>query len=99
MRPSSLVACLFLGQLLSAGLAARYTGSFNWAESWMMGFGMLGRAELAFVVRDIAYAQHAIITDEMFYTLMFTAFALNIIVPLAIRWWKPYFLRSIATQQ
>jgi Kef-type K+ transport system membrane component KefB len=86
-----LFVCLFFGQVLSAGLAARYTAGFNWSESWMIGFGMLGRAELAFVVMDIAYVQHSIISDEMFYTLMFTAFALNVAVPLTIRWWKPRF--------
>jgi len=85
---------LFTAQILSAGLAARYTAGFNWSESWMIGFGMLGRAELAFVVMDIAYVQHNVISNEMFYTLMFTAFALNVAVPLTIRWWKPHFLRG-----
>lgn len=85
----ALVVCLFIGQTLSAGLAARYTGNFSWAESWLIGFGMLGRAELAFVVMDIAYNQHQIINEEMFYTLMTTAFCLNLAVPLTIRWWKP----------
>lgn len=83
---------LFIGQVLSAGLAARFTGGFRWAESWMIGFGMLGRAELAFVVMDIAYTQEQIINDEMFYTLMFTAFALNVLVPVTIRLWKPRFM-------
>jgi len=85
---------LFLAQVLSAGLAARYTGNFNWVESWMIGFGMLGRAELAFVVMDIAYVQNPILSDEMFYTLMFTAFCLNVAVPLTIRGWKARFLRG-----
>ena len=85
----ALVVCLFIGQTLSAGLAARYTGSFSWAESWLIGFGMLGRAELAFVVMDIAYTQRQIINEEMFYTLMATAFCLNVAVTLTIRWWKP----------
>jgi Kef-type K+ transport system membrane component KefB len=85
----ALVVCLFIGQTLSAGLAARYTGNFSWAESWLIGFGMLGRAELAFVVMDIAYTQRQIINEEMFYTLMATAFCLNVAVPLTIRWWKP----------
>ena len=80
---------LFIGQVLSAGLAARFTGGFEWNESWLIGFGMLGRAELAFVVMDIAYVEHSIINDEMFYTLMFTAFALNLLVPVTIRLWKP----------
>jgi Na+:H+ antiporter len=79
---------LFTGQILSAGLAARFTGKFDWPSSWMIGFGMLGRAELALVVIDIAYVQHQIFTDEVFYTLMFTAFWLNVSVPISIRWWK-----------
>ena len=82
---------LFIGQVLSAGLAARFTGNFDWPASWMIGFGMLGRAELAFVVMDIAYVQHQIMTAEAFYTLMLAAFLLNISVPLTIRWWKFYF--------
>jgi hypothetical protein len=52
---------------------------------------MLGRAELAFVVIDIAYVQHNILSVEAFYTLMMTAFILNMSVPLSIRWWKSRF--------
>jgi Kef-type K+ transport system membrane component KefB len=85
---------LFIGQVLSAGLAARYTGGFDWPESLMIGFGMLGRAELAFVVLDIAYVQHNIMSTDTFYTLMITAFMLNISVPLTIRWWKTRFANS-----
>jgi Kef-type K+ transport system membrane component KefB len=91
-----LAACLLVGQVLSAGLAARFTGGFKWAASWMIGFGMLGRAELAFVVLDIAYVQNQIISEHMFYTLMATAFCLNVAVPLTIRWWKPYFLKELS---
>lgn len=79
---------LFIAQVLSAALAARYTGSFDWPASWMIGFGMLGRAELAFVVMDIAYVQHKIMSIEAFYTLMLASFLLNCSVPLTIRWWK-----------
>lgn len=79
---------LFVGQILSAGLAARFTGRFPWYDSWLIGFGMLGRAELAFVVMNIAFVQHQVISAEMFYTLMVTAFFLNVSVPLTIRWWK-----------
>ncbi len=88
----ALTAGLFVTQIASAGLAARYTGAFSWPESLMIGFGMLGRAELAFVVMDIAYVQHSILSDEAFYTLMFTAFWLNVAVPVTIAWWKPYFI-------
>ncbi|MCU7827996.1 MAG: cation:proton antiporter [Candidatus Thiodiazotropha sp. (ex Myrtea sp. 'scaly one' KF741663)] len=82
---------LFFAQIISASLAARYTGKYSWEDSMMIGFGMLGRAELAFVVMDIAYVQNSILSTEAFYTLMFTAFWLNVAVPLTIRWWKPYY--------
>ena len=51
--------------------------------------GLLGRAELAFVVLDIAYVQHNLINTEAFYTLMIRAFWLNVSVPLTISYWKP----------
>jgi hypothetical protein len=58
----------------------------------MIGIGMLGRAELAFIVINIAFVQNKIIDVTQFYTLMFTAFLLNLTVPLALKWWKPYYL-------
>jgi len=79
---------LFVGQISSASLAAKYTGNFDWPSSLMIGFGMLGRAELAFVVMNIAFVQYNIMSVEAFYTLMLTAFLLNLSVPLTIRWWK-----------
>jgi len=82
---------VFVIQVLSAMLAARLTARFAWHDSLLIGFGMLGRAELAFVVLDIGYVQNDIFTDQAFFTLMFTAFCLNIAVPLTIRWWRPYF--------
>ena len=88
---ATLVAAIFVSQIASAGLAARYTSGMDWRGSVMVGFGMLGRAELAFIVMDIAYAQNAILTTEAFYTLMGTAFALNILVPITIRLWKPVY--------
>jgi hypothetical protein len=56
---------------------------------------MLGRAELAFVVLDIAYVQNRILTTEAFYMLMGTAFILNILVPVTIRMWKPVYLAGL----
>ena len=85
-------------QIISAGLAAKYTSGMNNAQSLMIGFGMLGRAELAFVVMDIAYVQHGIIPVEAFFTLMITAFFLNVLVPITISWWRPYYQRSIESK-
>ena len=82
---------VFVFQILSAGLAARFTGGYKWHESVMIGLGMLGRAELAFIVIDIAYTEHHIFNREQFYTLIFATFLLNIAVPLSINRWKPYY--------
>ncbi len=82
---------LIVVQTLSASIAARYTGGFDFKESVMIGFSMLGRAELFFVVLDIAYVQYSIINKEVFFTLMATAFCLNVAVPIFILLWKPYF--------
>lgn len=79
---------LFIGQIVSASTAAYYTGKFDWPSSLLIGFGMLGRAELAFVVLNIAFVQYKIMSKEAFYTLMLTSFLLNVSVPLTIRWWK-----------
>jgi Kef-type K+ transport system membrane component KefB len=86
------IACI---QVISAGLAAKYTSGMNNAESFMIGLGMLGRAELAFVVMDIAYVQHGIMPVEAFFTLMITAFGLNVMVPVTISWWRPHYIRSL----
>lgn len=88
----TLFILVFTFQILSAALAARFTGRYAWHQSVMVGLGMLGRAELAFIVINIAYTQNQIITLEQFYILVATLFLLNISVPLAIKWWKPYYI-------
>jgi Kef-type K+ transport system membrane component KefB len=87
----TLFTSVLILQILSAALAARYTGHYKWHESIMIGFGMLGRAELAFIVIDIAYVENHLINIEQFYSLMITIFLLNIMVPTLIKWWKPYY--------
>ncbi len=93
---AAMVLGVFVVQVATAASAARYTGGMQWQQSLMIGFGMLGRAELAFVVMDIAYVQNAILPLEAFYTLMITAFVLNVAVPLTIRWWRPYYMAAEA---
>jgi Kef-type K+ transport system membrane component KefB len=93
-----LFTCLFFGQIGSALLAAKYTGQFSWEDSLMIGFGMLGRAELAFVVMEIAYVQTKVMSADAFYTLMITCFLLNLSVPLTIRWWKQRFAPTSVTK-
>jgi Kef-type K+ transport system membrane component KefB len=93
---AALTIGLFFVQISTAGLAAKYTGGMTWHQALMIGFGMLGRAELAFVVMDIAYVQHKILHVDAFFTLMITAFFLNVSVPLTIRWWRPYYNAAAA---
>jgi len=88
----TLFVIVFIFQVLSASIAAKYTGGYSTKESVMIGFGMLGRAELAFVVINLAFTEHHIISEVQFYALIMTIFLLNISVPLAIKWFKPYFL-------
>jgi Kef-type K+ transport system membrane component KefB len=87
----TLFLAVLILQVLSAALAAKYTGRYKWHESLMIGFGMLGRAELAFIVIDIAYVENHLINIEQFYSLMITIFLLNVTVPTVIKWWKPYY--------
>lgn len=93
-QTAALTVGLIIAQISSAAIAARYTGGVGWPGGLMIGFGMLGRAELAFVVIDIAYVQNAIINTEAFYTLMSTAFWLNVAVPITITLWKPVYLKQ-----
>jgi Kef-type K+ transport system membrane component KefB len=89
-----MTVALIVIQVASAGLAARFTAKFSWPDSLLIGCGMLGRAELAFVVLDIAYVQHRILSTEAFYVLMFSAFWMNVMVPVSISGWKRYFDRE-----
>jgi Kef-type K+ transport system membrane component KefB len=93
-----LLVAILIAQISTASLAARYTGGFSFHESMLIGFGMLGRAELAFVVMGIAYIQNPILSTEAFYTLMFTTFWLNVAVPVTLTLWKPYYDRAIRSE-
>ncbi|HFB54117.1 MAG TPA: cation:proton antiporter [Sulfurimonas autotrophica] len=83
---------VFVFQVLSAAFAARFTGGYQWHQSVMVGLGMLGRAELAFIVIDIAYADNHIIDFHQFYILICAIFMLNLTVPMVIKWWEPYYM-------
>ena len=78
-------------QIISAGGAAKFTGGYSNRDSILIGLGMLGRAELAFIVINIAYVQNQLITQQEFYILVFTTFLLNISVPLLIKAYTPYY--------
>ncbi|MDH4944135.1 cation:proton antiporter [Sulfurimonas sp. C5] len=88
----TLFAAVFILQVLSAALAAKYTGRYAWYQSIMIGLGMLGRAELAFIVIDIAFVNEHLIDLKQFDILILTIFLLNITAPMVIKWWEPYYM-------
>lgn len=88
----TLFVVVFVFQVLSAAFAARFTGGYQWHQSVMVGLGMLGRAELAFIVIDIAYTENQIIDFHQFYILICAIFMLNLTVPMVIKWWEPYYM-------
>lgn len=91
---------LFIGQFVSAAGAARYVpGGFTWAEAGMIGFGMMGRAELFFVVLDLCYNEHDIMTKEMFVTFALTAMLMNVSVPICISLYKPYYVKHAMPEE
>lgn len=65
-----------VGQVLSAGGMARREG-LSWTESLSVGVGMMGRAEMAFILASLGLSL-GIINDEVFSVLIFTTFLLNI---------------------
>jgi len=89
-----LYLAVLIFQILSAAFAAKYTGGYSNKDSLLIGIGMLGRAELAFIVINIAYVQNHLISKEEFYTLMFATFLLNISVPLLLKWYKPIYEKN-----
>ena len=86
-----LFSAVFIFQILSAAFAARFTWNFEWKDSMMIWFWMLWRAELAFIVINIAFVQEWIINKHQFYILMLTTFLLNVSVPLMLKFWEPYY--------
>eukprot|EP00927_Polykrikos_kofoidii_P053412 TRINITY_DN4790_c0_g3_i2.p1 TRINITY_DN4790_c0_g3~~TRINITY_DN4790_c0_g3_i2.p1 ORF type:complete len:789 (+),score=169.42 TRINITY_DN4790_c0_g3_i2:93-2459(+) len=86
---------LFIGQFVSAAGAARFVpGGFDIYESALIGFGMMGRAELFFVVLELCYVEHHIMTRDMVCTFAFVAMLMNVSVPVCITLFKPVYIRA-----
>jgi len=86
-------AILWVGQFISATVSARYVpGGFDWVESALVGFGMLGRAELYFVVLNIAKTE-GIFDNSIFFPMAVAAMFMNITLPIAISAFKPVYAK------
>ena len=71
------------GQIVSAGAMARREG-FTWVESLSIGVGMMGRAEMAFVLASLGLSMQ-VISNEVFSILIFTTFLLNIMTVIGLK--------------
>ncbi|MDA0327644.1 MAG: cation:proton antiporter [Gemmatimonadetes bacterium] len=74
---------VIVGQIVSAGGMALRMG-LPAREALTVGVGMCGRAELAFILAALAFAQGAI-DASVFSVLIFTAFVLNLFTPMALK--------------
>jgi len=79
----ALVITCVIVQVISAGGMARLA-KFSKVESLTIGIGMVGRAEMAFILAAIGLKLGAI-TDTIFSILVFSTFILNIIASLGLK--------------
>lgn len=76
------VSCVLI-QVISAGGMAKLA-KFSNAESFTIGVGMVGRAEMAFILAAIGLKLGAI-SDSVFSILVFSTFILNIIATFGLK--------------
>lgn len=84
-------ASVFIASWLAAKTKLTPVLYFLAAGCVLVNLGWLPTHSTPFIAMNIAYTQHGIFTEEVFYTLMFTIFWLNIAVPVTIRFWRPYY--------
>jgi Kef-type K+ transport system membrane component KefB len=79
----ALTAACGVGQVISAGSMARREG-FPWIESITVGVGMMGRAEMAFVLAALGLSMNAI-SNEVFSVLIFVTFLMNMMAIVGLK--------------
>ncbi len=95
-----LVAALIIGffQFGTAYFAGKNTSKLHVHDAILLGFSMLPRDVLAFVVLGIATTTGLIIDDSLFVIVtVFTILLLNIATSLSIYWYKPRYIKSQET--
>jgi Kef-type K+ transport system membrane component KefB len=80
----SLVVGVIIIQVLSAGFMAR-VAKFNTIESFTIGIGMTGRAEMAFILAAIGQKME-ILDDNLFSIIVFSTFILNFFASFGLRY-------------
>jgi len=79
----ALTTFCFLGQIISAGGMARLI-KFTPTESFTIGVGMCGRAEMAFIMAALGL-DSGVISQEVFSVLVFTSFILNLVTVVGLK--------------
>ncbi len=91
---SSLIAAFFIGvfQYLTAYFAGLKTSRLPRHDARLLGFSMLPRDVIAFVILGLAITTKLIQNDSLFVIVtIVTVLILNIITTLFIRWFKPHY--------
>ena len=79
----ALTSACAVGQIVSAGGMARREG-FSWLESLTVGVGMMGRAEMAFVLAALGLSMNAI-SEDVFSILIFVTFLMNMLAIIGLK--------------
>ena len=81
---SALVVGCIIFQIASAGGMAKIA-KFSNIESFTIGVGMTGRAEMAFILAAIGLKMN-VLDDTLFSILVFSTFILNIFASIGLKW-------------
>jgi len=88
----ALVLSTVISQIISAGGMARLE-NFSGIESLSIGIGMVGRAEMAFILAAIGLKMGAI-NDNVFSILIFSTFILNIFASIGLKTCAVFYKKS-----
>ncbi|MGA1848643.1 MAG: cation:proton antiporter [Thermoplasmatota archaeon] len=87
-----LIVLGFLGKVVGAGLGARLSG-LNWAESFLVGLGMNGRAAVDLVLASVAL-QAGIIGRDLYSALVFNAIIMALATPILLKYFTTRFRKK-----
>lgn len=82
-----LTAVLLVGQIVSAGSMARLL-KFSWLESFSVGVGMCGRAEMAYVIAALGF-QLGAFDARVLSVMIFVTFLVNIFTSAGLKFCAP----------
>ncbi len=81
-----------VGKVLGAGLGAKISG-LNWAESFLVGVGMNGRAAVDLILASVALSS-GIIERDLFSAIVLNAAVMALITPVLLKMLVSFFKRN-----